>query len=91
MEEELNNRLKIGVNVGGEEFGVHVENAAEGGACKTEREEKVFEGNEGGERSGAEIRVLIKGFVRVDVEGLKVDEFLAEENAGRCWLLRDFG
>lgn len=41
----------------------------------------MLDGDEGGERGGAEIWVQSEGLVGIDVEALEVDDFLAEKYA----------
>lgn len=82
LEEEIDDGLEVAGNVGGEEFRVHVQNPSDGWAREAEGEQVVFQGEERGERGAAEIGVLVKGFLGIYVEGLEVEDLLAEEEAG---------
>lgn len=82
LDEEVDDGLEVATNVGGKEFRVHVENPADGCAGEAEGEQVVFEGEERGEWGAAEIGVLVKGFLGIYVEGLEVEDLLAEDEAG---------
>lgn len=57
VEEEIKDRVEIVVGIGGEELGMHVEDAADGGALDAHGGEAVLDGLDGGERGGAEVGV----------------------------------
>lgn len=83
MEEEIEYRVEIRVRVHGEELRVHVQDPAQGGALDAHGGEAALHGLEGGEGAGPEIRVLLEGFLGIDVQvTLQVDELFPEEDAG---------
>nr|GMD29631.1 Agamous-like MADS-box protein AGL30 [Ipomoea batatas] len=62
IQEKIEDRVEVGVRVGGEELREHVEDAAEGGALDAHGMEAIFDGFEGGERRGSYVGVLVEGF-----------------------------
>lgn len=82
IEKKIEDRVDVGMRVGGEELGVHVEDTAQGGPADAKGRKTVLDREERGEWRGAEIRVQLECLVGIDIKLLEVDDFLAEKEAG---------
>lgn len=81
VEEEVEEGIQLVVGVAGEEHGMHVEDAPQGGAWDSEGVETARDGFQGGERGGAEFGVQAEGLLRIHFEGFKVAHLFVEYNA----------
>ena len=81
VEEEIQDWVEIGVGVAVEELGEHVEDSAHGGTVDSHGGEALFDGSEGGERGGSEVRVYSESLLGVHVEFLEVEDFFPENEA----------
>lgn len=84
VQQKIENWVNVGVRIGGEELGVHVENAADGGEFEAHRGEASSDGVEGGDGSRTDVRVYVEDFGGVYFEVLEVEEFPAELLTGVC-------
>lgn len=80
----IKKKIKDGVNIivriRGQEFGVHIENAADCRSVKSHGRETDLDGFESGESSRATMGILPEGFAGIDIEVvLKVEYFLTEK------------
>lgn len=83
IKKEIEDGVKIIVWIGGEEFGVHVENAADCRELESHGGETNLNGFEGGESGGARMGILPEGFPEIDIKViLEVEYFLPEKDAG---------
>lgn len=73
IDEKIENRVYIGVRIGGEELRVHVENPSGGGALDAHGGEAFGDGEEGGDGGAAEVGVFVEGFCRVYSQGFEVE------------------